>query len=200
MDKYDVKLVLTTEILGTVPDKGIYKDHIANDLPEEQLEEELETVPENLDKGWTGFHTTDGTPFLYDYVIKGFFKDACGMLRRCVGTESSKLRAYKKVVDGVVFIAPRKILLNLNGLEMGTNERPIRIDTLWICTDIVQPDNRRCRHRKDGIPKASQRVGYIRRALGNEVRAIVVDKRAYDCVLIRTRCKVEHLMPYLLYT
>jgi len=129
MDEYNVKLMLTTEILGTVPDKDIYKAHIGNDLPEEQLEGELETVPENLDKGWTGFHMVDGTPFLYDYVIKGFFKDACGMLRRCAGTKSSKLTAYKKVVDGVVFIAPRKILLNLNGSEMGTNERPIRIDT-----------------------------------------------------------------------
>jgi len=71
----------------------------------------------------------DGQPILYDYVIKGFFKDACGMLRRVTGTRSSKVRAYKKGIDGLVFVTPRWILLNLDGQEMGTLERPLRAQT-----------------------------------------------------------------------
>ena len=31
--------------------------------------------------------TEDGRPFLYDYQIKGFFKDACGCLSRVAGKD-----------------------------------------------------------------------------------------------------------------
>ena len=132
MDKYQVKLTLTKEILGTVPkDPEIYGTHIAGRaaLTDEQLAEELATVEKVEEKGWTGFHMLDGQPVLYDYVIKGFFKDACGMLRRCSDTRSAKITAYKKIIDGLVFVEPRQIPLDLNGGEMGTNERPLRAST-----------------------------------------------------------------------
>ncbi len=132
MDQYAVKLTLTKEILGTVPkDPEIYGTHIAGHaaLTDEQLAEELATVEKVEEKGWTGFHMLDGKPVLYDYVIKGFFKDACGMLRRCSGTRSAKLTAYRKVIDGLVFAEPRQIPLDLNGSAMGTNERPLRANT-----------------------------------------------------------------------
>jgi hypothetical protein len=59
-------------------------------------------------------------------VIKGFFKDACGMLRRVKGSGSSKLRAYKKEIDGLVFVTPRQIPLVLpEGAELGLLERPV---------------------------------------------------------------------------
>ena len=61
-------------------------------------------------------------------MIKGFFKDACGMLRRQAKSESAKLKAYKKVVDGLLFVNPREIPIKLNG-ELGVLERPIRIQT-----------------------------------------------------------------------
>lgn len=131
MDKYRVTLTLTEEILGTVPkDKDIYAGYVADKaaLNDEELAQELETVEEIEEKGWTGFHMVDSKPILYDYVIKGFFKDACGMLRRATGTRSSKLQAYKKVIDGLVFIFPRQISIVVNG-EMGVNERPLRAST-----------------------------------------------------------------------
>lgn len=132
MDSYRVKLTFTEAILGTVTkDPDIYKAYIASKaaLTDEQLAEELATVEKVEEKGWTGFHMVDGQPILYDYVIKGFFKDACGMLRRAAGTKSAKIKAYKKIIDGLVFVEPRQILLNLNGLEMGTLERPLRAQT-----------------------------------------------------------------------
>ncbi len=132
MDEYKVKLTFTEEILGTVPkDPDIYGAHIANlaALDDEQLAEELATVEHVEEKGWTGFHMLDGSPILYDYVIKGFCKDACGMLRRAGDTRSAKLTAYKKVVDGMIFVKPRQIPLDLNGGSMGTNERPLRAST-----------------------------------------------------------------------
>lgn len=132
MDKYNVKLTLTQPILGTVPkDPEIYKAHIASKaaLADEELAEELATVEKMEEKGWTGFHTVDDVPILYDYVLKGFFKDAAGMLRRASGTRSSKLTAYRKVIDGLVFIEPRQIPINVNGGELGVLERPLRAQT-----------------------------------------------------------------------
>jgi hypothetical protein len=61
-------------------------------------------------------------------VIKGFFKDACGMLRRAPDTRSKKIVAYKKVIDGLVFVTPRKIWLDLAG-DIDVIERPLRAQT-----------------------------------------------------------------------
>jgi len=118
--------------LGTVPkDEEVYGQYIAGKaaLTDEALAEELSSVETIEEKGWTGFHKlADGQPMIYDYVIKGFFKDACGMLRRVKGTQSVKLTAYRKVIDGLVFVNPRKIGLQVAG-EMGVNERPLRAST-----------------------------------------------------------------------
>lgn len=132
MDKYSIKLTLTEPILGTVTkDPEVYAAYIAGKaaLTDEQLAEELATVEKVEEKGWTGFHTLDGQPILYDYVIKGFFKDACGMLRRASGTKSKALTAYRKVIDGLVFVYPRQILLDTHGEELGVLERPLRAQT-----------------------------------------------------------------------
>lgn len=69
----------------------------------------------------------DGVPFCWDYQIKGFFKDACSALRRVPGTRSSKLTAFKKVIDGTVFVEQRRIPFQLpEGAECGRCERPLR--------------------------------------------------------------------------
>lgn len=131
MDKYKVKLTFIEPLLGTVTkDPDIYAAYIASKaaLTDEELAEELATVEKVEEKGWTGFHLLDGKPILYNYVIKGFFKDACGMLRRASGTKSSKVRAYKKIIDGLVFVKPRRMPLVLNG-ELGVLERPLRAQT-----------------------------------------------------------------------
>lgn len=67
-------------------------------------------------------------PILFDYQIKGFFKDAAGALRKVTGTKASKIKAYKKEIDGLLFVSPRMIPLNLSG-EMGVCERPLRAST-----------------------------------------------------------------------
>ena len=69
------------------------------------------------------------TPFFWDYQIKGFFKDAMGMLRRVSDSECAKLKNYKKLVDGLIFIKERKIPINVNG-EMGDCQRPLRAETM----------------------------------------------------------------------
>lgn len=136
MDEYKVIITFTERVLGTVPkDEEVFTRHVASkmeEMPDEQLADEIETLPDNVEeKGYTGFHQTpEGNPAIYDYVIKGFAKDACGMLRRARGTLSSRVRAYKKQIDGLLFASPRLIELQLpDGEGMGVLERPLRAQT-----------------------------------------------------------------------
>lgn len=69
-------------------------------------------------------------PFLYDYQIKGFFKDACGVLRNVPGTKSKGIKAYKKWIDGLIFPEPRKIPMILpDGAVVSECQRPLRAQT-----------------------------------------------------------------------
>lgn len=128
--KYTVTLTTTEPILGTAPlNKELYAEYIASRVNDTDVLDEIDSVPDAIEKGTTGFHRdSDGAPILYDYVIKGFFKDAAGMLRRVEGTKSSKLTSYKKVVDGLVFVRPRTIPI-VTGDEVGILERPLRAQT-----------------------------------------------------------------------
>jgi len=136
VNTYKVKLRFTEPMLGAIPlDPDVYEEHGpgAND---EANTDELDTVIEPLDenKGVTGFHKLDdGTPIEYDYVIKGFFKDSCRMLRRVKGSESSKIKAFLKVIDGLVFVSPRRIVVQLpegcDGNNLEILSRPLRAST-----------------------------------------------------------------------
>ena len=134
MEKIKVRLTLTEQMLGTSPNNPeIYKEFFAGKAPNEATaEEELETIPVDGEKGMTVFNrrVEDGRPFLFDYHIKGFFKDACQMLNRLKdsGNESSKIKAYKKTIDGLIFPAPREIPIMFDG-EIGYCQRPLRAQT-----------------------------------------------------------------------
>lgn len=124
-----VKLTFTEELLGTAPQNPeLYENYIAKKagITEEKTDNELGTLPEledEVDKGTTVFHRmADGRLMLYDYQIKGFFKDACGCLSRVSGTRSDKLKAFKKVIDGIIFINEREIPIELGG-DLGMCDR-----------------------------------------------------------------------------
>ena len=139
------KITFTEALLGTSPSsETVYQDFIGSKAPDAAtLEEEIEALgtEEVIANGMTVFpRTEDGRPFLYDYQIKGFFKDACGCLSRVAGkdpetgkkkaavNESGKLKAFKKIIDGLIFVRPRKIPLVFDG-EIGVCERPLRAQT-----------------------------------------------------------------------
>jgi hypothetical protein len=129
--KYSVELTLVEDMLGTVAlNKDIYGAYIATKVNSpDKADEEIATVEELEIKGMTGFHRHDGKPFIYDYMIKGFLKAACGAMRRVPDSLSSKQKAYKTVIDQMVFVYPRKIVLQLSG-ELTTLERPLRCETM----------------------------------------------------------------------
>lgn len=143
MKKLTVKITFTEPVLGTWPaNPNIARDYIASNSPDAStIEDEVAALGADAvaDKGMTVFpRNPNGEPALYDYQIKGFFKDACGMLSRVGGktetgkkravNESGKLTAYKKVIDGLIFIEPRMIPIWVNG-EVGECQRPLRAQT-----------------------------------------------------------------------
>jgi hypothetical protein len=126
-----VKLTLTEELLGTASaNPEIHAEFIASQAPNAQNRaEEVEAIPA-LSTTTTVFPKENDKPFLWDYQIKGFFKDACNMLTRVDDTKSSEIKAYKKVIDGLVFVTPRKLFLNLPANKtLGKCQRPLRGQT-----------------------------------------------------------------------
>lgn len=132
-ERRQYRLIFTEPILGTSPmNSEIYSDYIGKKAPDAaSLEEEIEALGADavVEKGMTGFpRDPAGNPILWDYQIKGFFKDSCGMLGRLKDrTESAKLKAYKKIIDGLIFVYPRQIALTCG--EMGICQRPLRAQT-----------------------------------------------------------------------
>lgn len=91
MKKITFEVVLDEMMLGTKPNNPqIYADYIANKAEPDKVKDEIDTaekIKEDGEKGITVFHRDDdGTPILWDYQVKGFFKDACGSLRRATDT------------------------------------------------------------------------------------------------------------------
>ena len=133
MKKIKVKLTFTESILGTCPsNRDIYREYIGSKSPDaDTIEDEVAALGEDAvaEKGMTVFpRNADGVPFLYDYQIKGFFKDTCGGLRKVSGSHSSKIKAYKKEIDRLIFPMPREIAFNDYG-EIGECQRPLRAQT-----------------------------------------------------------------------
>ena len=139
METMKVKITFTEPVLGTCPgNPKIAEEFVASKAPDAStMEEEIAAlgVEAVQNKSMTVFpRDVNGNPFFYDYQIKGFFKDACGCLARVGGkgsgaTESGKLKAYKKVIDGLIFPAPRRIPIHVNG-EIGDCQRSLRAQTM----------------------------------------------------------------------
>lgn len=133
MHTLKVRLTFQEEVLGTASNNpDIHSEFIASKAPDAMsAEEEVAAigVEEAVEKSMTVFpRNENGDPILFDYQIKGFFKDACGVLRRVPGTKSSKIKAFKKEIDGLLFVVPRMIPLNMPG-PMGECQRPLRAST-----------------------------------------------------------------------
>lgn len=133
MHTLKARLTFTEEILGTASNNPeIHSEYIASKAEDAmKIEEEVAAigVEEVIEKSMTVFpRNEEGNPILWDYQIKGFFKDAAGVLKRVPGTKASKIKAYKKEIDGLLFVFPRMIPLNIP-TKLGTCERPLRAST-----------------------------------------------------------------------
>lgn len=130
-----VRVTLMEEMLGmSPPNPDIYDEYIASNAPDaKSIQEEIAAVGvETAIKNGTTIFPKDenGIPFLWDYQIKGFFKDSCSALQKSKGAECAKysgqIKAFKKIVDGCIFPRPRKILIDTHGVPLGQCQRSLR--------------------------------------------------------------------------
>lgn len=131
-----VRLTFTEELLGSQSNNPkIHEEFIASKNPNsnpEAVKDEVAAinVDEIIKKEMDVFpRNEEGKPFLYDYQIRGFFKEACSQLKNIERTKSSKIKAFKKKIDGAVMIKERKIELDMHGMELGNCQRPLRAST-----------------------------------------------------------------------
>lgn len=131
MKEMKIRLTFIEELLGSSPaDEDIYRNYVAShapDAPSKDEEVEALGVDGVVDKGITIFpRTKDGRPLMWDYQIKGMFKNAQKALNYVGGKE--KLPAYKSKIDNLVFVKEREIPIVFDG-EVGVCQRPLRAST-----------------------------------------------------------------------
>ena len=107
------------------------------------------------------FPRDGGMPFMWDYQIKGYFKDAAMALiesdSSCISTGEDQKRVkmtpytFRRTIDNQIFISPRKVMFELPaGGEVGLCQRPLRGITprgeriALVCSETV-PAGTACR-------------------------------------------------------
>lgn len=139
-----VELEFTQPLLGTLAgDPKVATEFILSKNPNNNKDEQ-ECMPdqEALEKSSTVFpRTPEGRVLIWDYQIKGFFKSACEAVITSEKYTKEKLKKhrltmylYKKTIDKLVFVNPRRILIELPKEAIATNldflERPLRGETM----------------------------------------------------------------------
>lgn len=143
MKTMKIRVIFEEPVLGTRPaDPEIHAHYIASKAPDAKtMAEEIAAhgAEEVEERGKTIFEKMeDGTPFLYTYMLEGFFKEAARTLKKVPGTITSKTTAYLKKVDNFIFvegflkgnrrIMPLYLPMDLD-LTATDNQRPLRAST-----------------------------------------------------------------------
>ena len=133
MKEMKVRITFFEELLGTASaDPEIHAAYIASNAPDAHTrQEEIEAIGVDgaIEKAMTVFpRGNDGEPIIWDYQIKGFFKNAAKAFGYIGGKQ--KLTAYKSKIDNLVFIKERQIKLQIpEGMAIGSCQRPLRAST-----------------------------------------------------------------------
>ncbi len=133
---------LIEPMLGTVPkNPKIFTDFVTEKMGEfqgkplktmEELDEEIESCPDETEKAATGFHKDVFGLLIYNYMILGNIKSNLWILM-CNGL--GKVLSYKKSCDLFVKVGPRKIRFYRDAEEEplmqpdGAIERSLRAQT-----------------------------------------------------------------------
>lgn len=138
-----IEIEFTEPLLGTLAgNKEIAEEFIISKHPAGESEEESEAIPnvgETIEKSSTFFsRNEEDKPIMWDYQIKGFFKSACAAMIHTETMTKKELKEYrlteylhKKTIDELVFVSPRKIILDLpDGKKLDFCQRPLRGETM----------------------------------------------------------------------
>jgi hypothetical protein len=134
MKRYKVKLTFIEPLLASSPASAdVYAKYIASRARADNAKKaakETRTLRDIEDAGWSVFHCDDKGIFLYDYKLRGFFKEAATAI-----TGATEMTAFKSKIDRWLFVAPRRIhVLNKKGRPLKPSaveclERPLRAMT-----------------------------------------------------------------------
>jgi len=151
-----VKFEFVAPLLGTISgNKDVATEFIVakaaenRNLDVEEIvtikKEELSTLPaEDIDKSSTLFHRDEeGRPFLYSYMINGFFKAACDAMidgdgendifKKHTKKELKDMKltrwSYKSTINKLIRVKERRLYLALSG-PIDVEERSMRVTTM----------------------------------------------------------------------
>lgn len=141
-----VRLTLLEQCLGTKPGNDeLLRDHIISKSGDEvKMAEEMKareedcTTEEAVEKKMTFFDKYAGHPFIWDYMIKGFLKEAWKTVKGIKGSKCSEVKAYRQKIDNSIFLTEedRKIFFKdeqgklVEGSAMTELERSLRAQTM----------------------------------------------------------------------
>jgi hypothetical protein len=171
METVKVRFTLLQEMLGTRPaNPELFSGHIlrkwseckrASVSDEERavmMAEEVAAVAEadpdaTVDFAATIFPVANGGPIVWDYQVKGFFKEALMALMTTEEWTKEELKAdqlsaytYRRTVDNLWFVGPRVIPITLTG-DTYFIGRPLRAQTMR--------GERICLARSEAVPEGS---------------------------------------------
>lgn len=126
--QYKVKITFITSVLGSQPQKDLASEWLGKKFEENGNvlpQDEIDTLPEMLEKGTTAFHRFNDKPVFFDYQVKGFLKEAGRIFN---GLQDVK--ALRSKIENYVFVTPRMFEIHLpDNAEIGFCERPLRAET-----------------------------------------------------------------------
>ena len=137
-----VQLTFIEPLLGTLAaNKELATEFIAGKCKEGVKSDEIATIAEiddAVEQSSTVFPKDEKGLFLWDYQVKGFFKDAVlAMITSCRFTQEQCKKigltkyCYKRTIDQHLFINPRKVYLTMpEGQQTTFIERPLRAETM----------------------------------------------------------------------
>ena len=141
-----VKLTLLEQCLGTKPGNDeLLRDYIVSKSEDEKkmaeemkAREEDETTEDAIEKKMTFFDKQAGHPYIWDYMVKGFVKEAWKTVKAIKGSKCSEVKAYKQKIDNSIFLAEEDRTIFFkdgNGKPVSCSiitekERPLRAQTM----------------------------------------------------------------------
>lgn len=134
-----VKMRFTEPLLAlSSGNREIQEEFIASKAPTQTMsEEEIVAIPlqATIEKASTVFPKDEQGLFMWDYQIKGMFKETLAVLIELGDLTTVSKWAIKGAVDNFVFIEPRRIYLRRPDGTIckepdGSLQRPLRADTM----------------------------------------------------------------------
>ena len=134
VDTMKVRLTFIDDLLASSPaNDELYREHVGKHAPDPStIDDEVAAlgVNEVVEKGKTIFPRNDaGEPCVYNYQVRGFFKNACKSLKNLPDVYSKDITANKAVVDRYVFVKERYIPIQFDG-DITDCQRPLRAQTM----------------------------------------------------------------------